>query len=611
MRQIETMRHRRRLGALAGVFAIAATVLAGSAGPASAQSAGEQIADYRVGMQLQRDGALLVNEQITYDFGPTAHHGIFRDLVEREAYSRTSEHKSGRYDRVYRIRDIKVTADGHGTPVKTSHSGNYLRIRIGDPDTTITGIHRYAITYSLRGAPLTFPDHQELYWDAIGNQWPVSIAHATVTISTPASITNAACYSGPQGSSLPCLHATPLAGTATFEQTSLGPDEGLTIVVGLPPGSLVPDPHPILERRRTPADAFAVRANTLIPAIVLALLAVGGALRLAWRKGRDRRYSGSATDAAFGNTSGDEELVGLRSDEGPVEFVPPDGVLPGQVGTLVDEHANLVDVTATIVDLAVRGWLTITELDKDYQLDATQVAGKGTLLPYETELMNALFGNGPSVKLSDLKYKFRAQLSVIQSALYDDTVTQGWYRVRPDRIRQVWVALGIVALVVAIGVTVLVGVTSSFALVPLGLVIGALTLLAVAHNMPARTGKGRAMFSRVRGFRRLFDEGDQGLREKFAEDHDVFSKYLPYAIVFGCTDKWARVFSQLDAAQLETGWYHGSAPFNALLLASSVNHFGTVATGTLYASEPSSSSSSGFGGGFSGGGGGGGGGGSW
>ena len=83
-------------------------------------------------------------------------------------------------------------------------------------------------------------------------------------------------------------------------------------------------------------------------------------------------------------------------------------MLPGQVGTLVDEHANLVDVTATIVDLAVRGWLTITDLDKDYELTANPTVGKGTLLPYETALMNALFGAGPTVKLSDLKYKFRA-----------------------------------------------------------------------------------------------------------------------------------------------------------------------------------------------------------
>jgi len=335
-------------------------------------------------------------------------------------------------------------------------------------------------------------------------------------------------------------------------------------------------------------------------------------LGLAWRRGRDRRYAGSAVDAAFGNETGAEEPVGLgRGDAGPVEFVPPDGVLPGEVGTLVDEHANLVDVTATIVDLAVRGWLTITDLDGDYELTATQVAGKGTLRAYETALMSALFGAGPDVKLSDLKYKFRAELAQIQNAMYDDVVEQGWYRIRPDRTRQRWVLIALGCLVVSVVATVLVALRSSFGLVPVGLVLGAITLLAVASHMPSRTGKGSAMFSRVRGFRRLFDEGDQGIREKFAEQHEIFSQYLPYAIVFGCTDKWARVFSQLDAQQLETGWYHGSAPFNAILLASSINNFGTVATGTLYASQPSSSSASGFGGGFSGGGGGGGGGGSW
>ena len=52
-------------------------------------------------------------------------------------------------------------------------------------------------------------------------------------------------------------------------------------------------------------------------------------------------------------------------------------MLPGQVGTLVDEHANLIDVTATIVDLAVRGWLTITDLDKDYELTANPTRREG------------------------------------------------------------------------------------------------------------------------------------------------------------------------------------------------------------------------------------------
>ncbi|HEV7526462.1 MAG TPA: DUF2207 domain-containing protein [Acidimicrobiia bacterium] len=593
-----------RVGLAIGAGAIAVLPLAG---PAEAQTTGERIDVFNVAMQLERDGRLLVREEIRYDFGATAHHGIFRDLVERETYDSHN-------DRLYRVNGVTATADGNPTPLQVSHSGRYLHVRIGDANTTVTGIHTYAIAYRVDGATRTFADHQELYWDAIGNQWPVPIVRATVdvTVAPPARISQVGCYAGAQGSRLGCTRATNEETTARFTQTNLGPDEGLTIVVGLPRGSIALDPQPILERRRTLADAFAVRTNTLVPAIVVALLTVALVLRLARRRGRDRRYSGSAVDAAFGNRTGAEEPVGLlRPDAGPVEFVPPDGVLPGQVGTLADEHANLVDVTATIVDLAVRGWLTITDLDGDYQLTATQVAGKGTPVPYETALMNALFGGGPSVKLSDLKYKFRAQLSEIQSAMYDDVVTQGWYLIRPDRTRQRWLLLAVGGVVASIAATVIVAVASSFGLVPLGLLLGAITLLAVAGHMPARTGKGSAMFSRVRGFRRLFDEGDQGLRERFAEDHDVFSKYLPYAIVFGCTDKWARVFEQLDAQQLETGWYRGNAPFNAILLASSINNFGTVATGTLYASQPSSSSSSGFGGGFSGGGGGGGGGGSW
>ncbi len=74
----------------------------------------------------------------------------------------------------------------------------------------------------------------------------------------------------------------------------------------------MPDPQPILERRRTLADAFAVRPNTVVPAAGLAVLAVASVLVLAWRRGRDRRYAGSAVDAAFGNTTGTEEARRAR-----------------------------------------------------------------------------------------------------------------------------------------------------------------------------------------------------------------------------------------------------------------------------------------------------------
>ena len=44
-----------------------------------------------------------------------------------------------------------------------------------------------------------------------------------------------------------------------------------------------------------------------------------------------------------------------------MQFQPPAGVQPGMVGTIIDETANPIDVSATIIDLAVRGYLTIEE----------------------------------------------------------------------------------------------------------------------------------------------------------------------------------------------------------------------------------------------------------
>jgi uncharacterized protein (TIGR04222 family) len=321
----------------------------------------------------------------------------------------------------------------------------------------------------------------------------------------------------------------------------------------------------------------------------------------------------------MGNTSGAEQPVPLlRRESGPVEFVPPEGIRPGQVGTLADEHANLLDVTASIVDLAVRGWLTIKELEPeaherhpDYELTATPGKGKGTPLPYEQMLLDELFAGRDTVKLSDLKYKFRESLSAVQSAMYDDAVAQGWYRMRPDRTRAIWVGISVVVLAAGIGLTILFAKFTFLAVVPMSIVVTGLALLIAAGHMPARTGSGTAMLSRVRGFRQLFDEGEEDTRARFAEQHEIFSQYLPYAIVFGCTKKWAKAFEGIAGDQIESSWYVGSHPFNALVLASAVDNFGTTATGTMYASMPSSSSSSGFSGGFSGGGGGGGGGGSW
>jgi uncharacterized membrane protein len=103
-------------------------------------------------------------------------------------------------------------------------------------------------------------------------------------------------------------------------------------------------------------------------------------------------------------------------------------------------------------------------------------------------------------------------------------------------------------------------------------------------------------------------------RARFAERENIFSDYLPYAIVFGCVEKWARAFKDIDATAATSSWYAGSsslAAFSASDLSSNLSSFSNQVSSTI-ASTPGGSGGSGFsGGGSGGGGGGGGGGGSW
>ena len=126
--------------ALAGA-AVIATVGLGSSSTASAQSGAERIRAYTVDVTIQSDGSILVHETIDYDFGAVSRHGIYRSIPVRFDYPPKAD-----TDRVYPIHVVSVTASGGASSRYTTEdfteSGiGYERIKIGDPDRTITGAH--------------------------------------------------------------------------------------------------------------------------------------------------------------------------------------------------------------------------------------------------------------------------------------------------------------------------------------------------------------------------------------------------------------------------------------------------------------------------------------
>jgi uncharacterized membrane protein YgcG len=504
------------------------------------------------------------------------------------------------------------------------------RIKIGDPNQTVTGEHTYTLTYLVRGSLNAFADHDELYWNAVGNQWDVPIDQATVQVSAPVDVTRAACFAGPLGSTAPCQHGGITSGVASFGQAGLGPNEGMTVVVAIPKG-VVASAGPVLRERWSLPRAFAVTPVSAGAAGgLLAVLAVLGAMVLV--TGRDRRHSRSDAHVAGGTAVQAEEAVPLSGHGEPaMQSAPPADVRPGQAGTLLDGVANPRDVTGTIVDLAVRGYLRIEDAGEQTSRDWSLVRldKTGGLLDYEQILLDGLFKGPTTVKtstlLSELGPEFTDYLKQAQDALYADVAERGWFTARPDKVRRRWVVIGCVLFVIGVAGVIAAAATSHFGLIPVPVALAGLVLVGCARWMPVRTAKGTDLTRRLLGFRRYITTAAPGqvpaTGQTPAGQHDVFEDYLPYAIVFGCTKQWADVTAALAGADRAPSWYRSRRPYSPGTLTamsgsgyyfSSMHHFATTTSNWIGSAGSGGSGSSGFsGGGFSGGGGGGGGGGSW
>ncbi len=614
---------RRLLPGLGMVCAVAAVVMssafAAQAG-ADAQADSEKIVSYDVAIAIQHDASILVTEQIVYDFGSQERHGIIREIPVLSTYN-------DRYDRYYPVEVRSVQSPDAAAQWAVDNTGDTLVIKIGDPGQTFTGVHTYRLTYLVRDSMDAYRDHDELYWDAIGDQWNVSITQAVVRVTAPAEPIAAACWAGPHGSASKCQQAGIAGGAATFSQAWLGAHEALTVAVSIPKGVIAP-PRPVLRERWSLQRAFALTpVSAGASGGLLAVLMMLGALVLI--RGRRRRYVMSAPDLTGATPAPTGEPARLPGhDQPPMEPAPPEDLRPGQAGTLLDGVANPRDVTATIVDLAVRGYLRIEDTGeeaapRDWRL--VRLGKTGGLLDYEQILLDGLFmntatdGDVPSVRLSELGSEFASELKRAQDALYTDVTTRGWFTTRPDRARRKWLVIGLAMFAVGVTAVIITAAKTQFGLVPVPLALAGLVLIGGVRWMPTRTAAGAVMTRRVAGFRRYITTAAAAQAHSAGQPGTLYD-YLPYAIAFGCTRQWADLTDELVRTSQAPSWFDTGAPFNqgsvsALTRSSyyfsSMHHFATTANNWIASSGSGSGGSAFSGGGFSGGGGGGGGGGSW
>jgi hypothetical protein len=220
------------------------------------------------------------------------------------------------------------------------------------------------------------------------------------------------------------------------------------------------------------------------------------------------------------------------------------------MGTLVDERADLVDVTATIVDLAVRNYVFIEELPRsgylrrDWLLHRRNEPGD-ELLTYEREVFEAMFADAREVRVSELDPQLRLRLPGIQALMYDDMVDQRWFGERPDSVRGRWSTAGWVLMAAGAVLAVVLALVSTFGLVGLAVLLSGAALAASGQLAPARTARGGRVLSELRDFRAYLETVDVS-DIPAAQREELLSRFLPYALVFGLGERWAAALAALD-----------------------------------------------------------------
>jgi uncharacterized membrane protein YgcG len=554
------------------------------AGPASAQRS-LVIERFDAVIRVERDGTIDVTETITARFTGTWN-GIYRSIPFKYRTAQGLNWTLGL--------DVLGATDSEGRALRleTSRERHYLKMRIwvpGASDATRTVALHYRATNALR----FFEEHDELYWNVTGDEWEVPIEAATAVIELPAEAggVRAIAFNGVYGSTAQEA-LVEVAGTTVQMAMphALAFHEGLTAVVGWNKGVVT---EPSAAKRA--AGVLTSNWPLLIPLPVFIFAF------LSWRRrGKD--------PARLPIT---------------VRYEPPSGLTPGEAGTLMDHSPDMRDITATLVDLAVRGYLKFEEREdsklfglikeREYLLHRLDPPADGApLAEHEHRLLDGVFqGRGRSVELSDLENEFYRELPGIRTALFNRLLQRGLYRARPDRVRQRWQVAGVLlGGVLAFGGG-LVAYRMLFTPAPFVVAGVLVTLILVGFGfvMPARSVAGARTLEAVLGFEEFLGRVEREQYRRVIVGHpEMFDRYLPFAMVFGVEKKWARAFE--DIYTESPRWYVGTgiAHFSVGRLSSSLNDFSSK-VGSTMSSSPRSSSGSGFGGGGSSGGGGGGGGG--
>ncbi|MBI3983754.1 DUF2207 domain-containing protein [Candidatus Microgenomates bacterium] len=563
--------------------------------PAPTRAASESIRSFDSEIKINQQGAATITETIRYDFGSNVRHGIERFVPIRQPAAQKGKYYF--YDFIF----LSVQMDGKPTPVDLQRDQHWQIMRIGDPEQTITGVHTYRLAYQL--SPVIQSDSQGGYlnWNITGNDWnvPINKASTVITMATAPSISDARCYTGSYGSTQrDCTLQTQENRVPASAKTPLPAGQGLTVNV-LVPSDLF-DTY-LVAQSPPPSEWL----PWLGVALGLLAITIGLLTRLAnWV--RHKRELASQLVIA--------------------QYESPDELKPGEIGQLIDGRADMTEISATLIDLAVRGYLRIEQTQSKRLWRPTRytfhrLQDYSNLPAFERQLMDLLFDDGKTHQKSLQAISASVAqpvISQVKSHFQTALRNKGYYaKNSPGSTRRKLLARSLMLIAILVIVANFYAYAASdgtrmwlVVFSTMSVIVGFIMAWGIAQRTEL-TPLGYKQWAQVEGFK-LFLSVTETERLKFhdapAKNPQLFSALLPYAVALGVEKAWAKQFKDMDISQATT-WYSGSRPFNTVYIASSLgSDFGRSLASSFTPARSSGGSSSG---GFSGGGGGGGGGGSW
>lgn len=585
-------------------------------------------------IQANEDYSFDVTETIDVDF-ITPKHGIFRYIPVS-----TGE---------YKVKNVKVIGDDYDVSSNYDSNKKSIEIKIGNKDRVLNGKMQYIIKYKIVGIKADKASRDFLKLDLLPTEWNTSIGNAKSTLKMPKSVNwkDAEIFYGSYGSTSKLNDNNSKFKISSDDKQITVSAMGLNAFEGVSIRSYLDNGYWV--------GAKNYDSSKNIISILFILFATLTFI-LWWLFGRDPHF--------------------VRT----IEFYSPENMTPAEIGTFIDGKVNNADMTSMIVYFANKGYMKIEDIDKENFrfIKVKDIDQKEK--PFAKVLFNAIFKEGDSVTTKSMPKDFGDKFAVAKDSLRglftgDNKVFSTGSTVAKWICSALLVVLAVTIVTLSVSVSgkiyyilfsvalilftvlglafssivvygknslskkqrsgylffgVLSLLISSFIIAVLSIkvvqsnMLGLISVLCFVISsifiiiMRARTKKSADLYGRIIGFREFIKTAELNKLEALVEeDPKYFFNILPYAYVFGLSDKWIKNFEKIKIEQAD--WYSSSNEFGMYNMFIYANMMGSMSKSfeNTIASQASSISSDigsggGFGGGgFSGGGFGGGGGGAW